>query len=298
MKAFRSFCIASLLMLLIILTGIPLHAQQTGNILGNGAVSHRGDGTGTFFAPAYSTWSAAIIQGNSASGAASITVFPQGGGNSGVVGLQDGSGIAIASIFATNVPIRINDANAETVTPTAVSIGQCPAGNLGVGSSSICATITATFSSTHGAAAQAVVFSGDGGIEEAINDAGAQGGGSVYFEADCGNVTLSTSGATTTTVNCQIPLFYVTMGGSALVKTTITTATAFSLGTTTTTTSFISGCANLTAGTNCLTTVGAPTKVAGATTALTPVLITSTGTPGAGAVHVKVWGYTPVQSLQ
>lgn len=297
MKAFRitSFCILSLFLVLFC---FPASAQQTGNILGNGNPTHRADGSGTFFAPAYSTWNASIISGNAASGSASITVMPLGGGASGIVTLQDGSGIPIASIFATNVPIRINDANSETVTPSAVSISQCPAGNLGVGSSNVCATITATFASTHGAASNPVVASGDGGIEEAVNDAAQNGGGNVYFEADCGNLTLNTGGVTTTTVNCQVPLYYISTGGSAVVKTTITTATAFSLGTTTTTTSFVNACASLTAGLNCLTTTQIPTKVAGATTALTPVLVTTTGTPAAGVVHAKVWGYTPVQSAQ
>jgi len=286
--------------LLLLAVAIPasLSAQQFGSVLGSATAIHRGDGVGTFFAPAYSTWQAIVIQGNSTTGAGtSIIVVPQGGGPGGTITLQDGSAIQLASIFNTSTPIRVQDANAETVTPTGVTIAACSPGFLGVGSSNICVTITGNFSNTHGASAY--VGSGDGGIEEAVADAGANGGGLVYWEADCGAVTLNTGGLTTTTTNCQVPLSFISMAGSAVVKTTITTATSFSLGTTTTTTAFVNGCTNLTAGLNCQQFQAAPTKVAGASLALTPILITAAGgTPGAGVVHVKAFGYSQVNSAQ
>jgi hypothetical protein len=243
-----------------------------------------------FNAPAYTTWTASIINGNSSTGSGtSITVAT----NSSGVLLGDGTILPMATVFNTATPIFVNDANSETVTPTGVTIGACPAGNVGVGSSTLCATITGNFANTHGASAQ--VISGDSGIEEAVTDAQNSGGGQVYFEINCGLVTLSTSGATTTTT-CNIPATYVAMGGSVHVTTTITTSASYSVGTASNTTKFISACTALTAGTNCYGFTTSPTVSTGTSVALTALLVTANATAGAGVIHLKVWGYVQAQS--
>jgi hypothetical protein len=50
----------------------------------------------------------------------------------------------------------------------------------------------------------------------------------------------------------------------------------------------------MTAGTTCLATQIAPTSL-GTTSALEAVVFSGTGTPGAGAIKARVWGWTPVQ---
>jgi hypothetical protein len=86
------------------------------------------------------------------------------------------------------VPITIdpqNSAVTETVTPTVVSLISPPNG-VNMNQAFKCANVTASFSFLHGASNNShQVISGDGGLQEAINDAasgagsgGAQGGGS------------------------------------------------------------------------------------------------------------------------
>jgi hypothetical protein len=270
------------------------YGQQNGNIVPLSASPLHRVGN-QFYAPGYSTWAASILIGNAASGSATIYVYDSGG--AGAVTLGDGTSLPFATVFNTATPIRINDANAETVTPSAVTVGACPPGFAGIGSSAICAAVTATFANTHGAGTLPVVASGDGGIEEAITDAQNNGGGSVYFEADCGIVTLSTSSTTTTTTNCQIPLNFVNLSASGRVTTTVTTSANWSVGITGSTTAFISTCTQLTAGQDAHSFLVSPTKVSG-TYALTAVLITTNANAGAGAIHVKVLGYSSVQSNQ
>lgn len=247
---------------------------------------------GVFQALAYNSWQAIILSGNAASGSQSIIVYP-GPGGAAAIEIADGTTLSLATVFNTNTPISINDANAEVVTPTAVSISTCPAGNLGVGSSSQCAVITATFANTHGQSA--LVTSGDFGIEEAITDAGNQGGGTVFWMVDTGIVTLSTGGATTTTTT-KIPTQLYGIGAAARITTTVTTATTWSVGSTTGGAAiFCSSNSTMTAGTTCIANQAAP-AVTGTTQALTTVLFTFTGTPGAGAIKARVWGFTPVQA--
>jgi hypothetical protein len=198
----------------------------------------------------------------------------------------------LTSVFNTSTPVAINDGNAETITPTGVSIGSCPAGNLGVGGTALCATLTATINNTHGQSAP--VNSGDLGIEEAITDAGAQGGGTVFWMVDTGIVTLSTSGLTTTTT-VKVPTNFYGIGAAARVTTTITVTASWAVGISGSTSAFCSANSTLTAGTTCLANQASPASV-GTTSALTAILITgATSNPGAGAVKVRVWGFTPVQ---
>ena len=92
---------------------------------------------------------------------------------SGVVALQDGSYI---SPLATNAPVVVGTgANADTVTPSAVSINTPTVYQ----SASLTAT---TFSHSHGTGDR--VSSGTVGLQEAINAASAAGGGVVIVDAD------------------------------------------------------------------------------------------------------------------
>ncbi|MGB2632391.1 MAG: hypothetical protein WAM58_00515 [Candidatus Acidiferrum sp.] len=244
---------------------------------------------GVFDSTKYNQWGAFILSGNTATGAQTITVCPA------IVALPDGRVIQpMAPANGVFVPLTIDaqsSAVVETVTPTAYSLigPQSGTGNVP------CAAITATFANLHSASyATTQVLSGDQGVQEAINDASNTGGGIVYWQADAGNVTLNNSGATTTT-GVSVPATFLAMGGSAYVKTTITTAASYSLGTSTTATAFLSSCTSLTAGLNCSQFVTGPGKVSGGT-GLTPLVITANATAGAGAVHVRAWGYTMAQS--
>lgn len=253
---------------------------------------------GDFFSAGYSTWGASIISGT-ASGSGSIVVLPYGYQSGGVV-LQDGAVIPLANIFTTNTPILINDANAETVTPTTVTIATCPAGALGVGGVATCVTLAATFSNAHGVSgAQPVVFSGDQGIVEAWTDAAANGGGLLHWTADTGIVTLNT-GSTTTTTTTKVPAVYISLAGSGRVTTTITTSTSWAVGTATNTTDFCTAQTTLTAGTTCnVVAATSPTARGTGGIALTAIVFTmGTGAPGAGAIKARVYGLTNVQASQ
>jgi hypothetical protein len=242
---------------------------------------------GIYYAPIYNTWRATIVSGNTGTGSGTSIVV------SAPTSLIDGYAVNPASVFNTNVPILVNDNNSETVTPTSVSIGSC--GAFGNAPSGTCATVTGTFNNTHGAGSALIVQSGDNGIEEALTDAGNFGGGLVFWQVDTGNVTLSTSGATTTTTT-KIPTQYINFGASAIVETTIATATNWAIGVASHTSAFCSANSTLTAGTTCIANQVAPT-VTGTTTALTALLITTTGSQTtAGVVKTRVWGYTPVQA--
>jgi len=241
---------------------------------------------GIYYSQAYSKWQATVFGGPYASGSATLIIYPA------YVTLPDGYAF---SPFSTSVPITVGlgTANQETETPSAVSVGPCPAG---MPATQPCASVTATWTYTHGQGD--LVNSGSQGIEDAIYDATNAGGGLVFFQVDCGPVTLSTSGATTTISACQVPKSYLSMGGSAYVETTVTTATSYSLGISGSTTSFINACTSLTAGTHCeaFAAKASPVNSTVATYVLTPLLITASTTAGAGVVHVRAWGYTPAQS--
>jgi hypothetical protein len=243
-----------------------------------------------YFSYGYTTWTSSIISGNTSTGAGtSIIVAAQSNG----VTLADGTVLPLATVFNTNTPIYVNDANAEVVTPTGVSISTCPAGNLGVGGSGTnCATITGNFANTHGQSAP--VVSGDQGIFEAITDAGNAGGGLVYWVADTGIVTLSTSGLTTTTTT-KVPTNFLSMGSTARVTTTITTSANWAVGVSGSTAAFCTANSTLTAGTTCIANMNSPATV-GTSQALTAILFTAgTSNAGAGAIKARVWGFSAVQ---
>ena len=158
--------------------GIPAFSQQIPTYGNPSALSHVG---GTFYAAAFNTYVGRVLSGNSSTGSGTsitVTVPPA---------LADGTPIAAQNLWpsgtaptASLTPIFVNDGNAETVTPTSTSFAACPAGNLGVGGSPTCVTITGTFNNTHGQGA--AVQSGTFGLQEAINQASIAGGGTVVVD--------------------------------------------------------------------------------------------------------------------
>ena len=235
---------------------------------------------GFYNAMAYSTWQARIFSGPVAAASPATLTMTYA-----TVTLPDGRTVVP---FSVGEIVNVGTgATQEAVTLTAVN-------NCYVGAPQGTCTISGNTSNAHGQGE--VVTSGSAGILEAFYDAANNGGGSVYWEVDCGPVTLNTGGVTTTVSNCKVPQYFTNFGGSALVKTTITVATSFSLGIASATGAFISGCTSLTAGLNCSQFQVTPTKVATGT-GLGAILITAAGgTPGAGVVRVKAWGWTAVQS--
>lgn len=259
-------------------------------------------GLGFFDSTQYSKWGASIIAGNSATGSQTITVCPA------LQATPDGRIFnpffeAVNNGFA---PITIDPQSSsisETVTPTAVSLVPAPVTFPGGNPAAQCENITASFSNLHGASlAPNQVISGDLGMLEAINDASFNGGGMVYFVGDTGALTLSTSGATTTSP-VSIPASFYTGGASCRVITTITTATSWSLGVSGTTTAFLNTSTQLTAGnTSQMTFLGTAGTKVGTTVvpgaSLTPLIVTASAAVGAGAVHCKAWGWVPAQPAQ
>ena len=282
-----------LALLALTLTGIAVAQAPSIAFLGQKAGGLQHAEGGIYYAPGYATWQGTVISGNAATGSQAIIVTCNSGGAVGVCQLADGYSAPLTAMFNTNTPITLLDANAETVTPSAVSgPSPCPAGFIGVGAATQCMTVTATFSNTHGASAP--VVSGDAGIEEAITDVGASGGGVVFWEVDTGIVTLSTSGLTTTTTT-KVPTNFYNFGAAGRVTTTITVTASWAVGISGATGIFCSADSTLTAGTTCLANQASPAST-GTTSALTAILITgATSNPGAGAVKARVWGYTPVQ---
>lgn len=272
----------------------PAKAQQLGPGPQNNSSPLHLMGASMYYAPAYNTYSAAVLNTLSGTGSQTYIVGPP-------TSLRDGTSFAYnpAVLFNTNVPLTFGDANSEIVTPTAVSIGPCPTSVTTGGPSggAICVSITATFSNAHGQGTR--VFSGDNGIMEAVTDAGNNGGGFVYWVVDTGIVTLNT-GSTTTTTTTKVPSTYISMTGAGRVTTTITTSTSWAVGTAANTTDFCTAQTTLTAGTVCnVVALTSPTYRGTGAISLTAIVFTmGTSAPGAGAIKARVWGYTPVQSSQ
>ena len=179
----------------------------------------------------------------------------------------------------------------DTVTISAVS--GCTPGVALPGTTPTCAITATSFSNSHYGSEP--ITSADSGIWEAMNYASEAGGGQVHFLVDCGQITLSLTGLTTTS-GCEVPKQFYSSGASAYVATAITGSTAWLVGISGTTNAFCSSNSTLTAGTTCIANMEAPALV-GSTEGVTPLLITATvANATAGVVHVKVWGDIPVQS--
>lgn len=154
------------------ISDLPMKAQQIpGNASGLSHVA------GLYYASAFSTWHSTILSGNATTGAVSIVVSPP-------TAMQDGTNLPVQlawnSVYLT-APY-ISDANAETATAmTGITFAACPAGNLGIGGSPTCATLSGTFANTHGQSA--LVYDGTFGLTTAAAVAAANGGGQVVVDA-------------------------------------------------------------------------------------------------------------------
>jgi hypothetical protein len=209
-----------------------------------------------YFSQDYARWTGQIVSGNSATGSQTVLVYSSG--------VFPGNYVAGVNPFSTAIPVQFYG---EILTPSAVSCGVSRPAGLAAPAGGFLCNVTATFANLHGSGE--ILFSGDAGIEEAISDAGNQGGGLVYWVADTGTVTLTTSGLTTTTTTL-IPTTFYNLGASAIVKTTITTSANWAVGISGATAIFCSANATKTAGTTCLANQVAPATT-GTTQALTAV---------------------------
>lgn len=137
-------------------------------------------------------WHARVISGNSSTGSGTIIIAGAGGGAGGAT-LPNGRTLSFNQIFSTLTPVIVDfgQVNAEYVTPTAVSVANCPGGS--VGANVQCATITATFANTHGNSAD--VIDGTFGIQSAVNAAAGTGGWVVIDGAWTAQFTTGPTGA-------------------------------------------------------------------------------------------------------
>jgi|SRR6185503_588483 len=244
--------------------------------------------SGIFYSPNYNYGNVSTVPpmvvsiGTSASGAGSVTL------TYGYFTTPDGRVVAPFQNITANglsLPaITIDSGSAqETVTPSSVSCATPSVINTCV--------VTATFSNAHPAGAR--VFSGDQGIQEAINDAALTGGGAVYWIIDPGIVTLATGSANTNLGSVNIPTRSTVMGATAKVTTTIATcAGGWSLGFSTGT-EFTAANTTLTAGTTTDSSTLVP-AVAFNAAATVPIAHCTTSNASAGAIHARVWGYKQV----
>lgn len=269
----------ALAFLLVILSAGILCAQQTPVPTPNVALSFS---DGTFYAPNFGKWQLQLAAPITATGSVAFLV------NAGTVVTPDG--ITFVP-FAVNekISIGLGVGVQEIVTVTGVS--GCNAAAV-VGNPAVC-TVTATVANLHSTGEP--INSADSGTMEAVAYASNTGGGQVYFLVDCGQITLNTGGLTTTST-CFVPNQFYNSGGAARVTTTITVTASWAVGIVNNTSTFTTANSTLTAGTTSFANTGTPAValVTGATAAnLTAVLITGvTSNPGAGVVHVKVWGTT------
>jgi hypothetical protein len=148
--------------------------------------------SGIFYAPTYNTWTAKVQGGPYAAGTVTVAVA------SSIVTLSDGYQF---SPWSTSNPVNIGQgATLETLTPSAVSTGACPQGGGGQG---VCELLTLATSFTHGQGDN--VTSGSGGLNEAINDANANGGGVVAID-NLFQSNFSTTASANTTILAS-PIF-------------------------------------------------------------------------------------------
>lgn len=269
--------ISGLFLALVLASVVPAMGQEKGNA----SLSHVG---GVFVSNVYAKATPNVVFAGPVASASPATlqlVSP-------TVTLPDGR--TLVPYYVGEVVTVGTGASAENVTLTAVSgcyLGAAPGS----------CQISGNTSNAHGVGDK--VTSGTNGVGEAVNDAGNQGGGLVYWENDGGTVTLSTTGATTTVCTACIPVNGIVLGVVARVTTTITTCTGgWELGDGTTATRFTAANTTLTAGTvsaaNLQTTSGVASTTTGMlniTSAKNIVNTCVTANAGAGAVHVKAFGY-------
>jgi hypothetical protein len=266
------------LVALLALSGVAA-AQGNPNTNGQSTLTHVG---GWYVAQNYNYWALQINNASSVPAASPATFVLRQGSYS----LPDGRVLVpyvgeIVNVGAGSVE--------EAVTLTAVSgcYQNAPVDSC---------TISGNTSNAHGRGE--LVTSGTGGIGEAAADAANVSGGDVFFQLDCGPVTMNTGGVTTTisTGPCaNIPKTFINLGASVYVTTTVTTTASYSLGIASATTAFVTSCTALTAGTTCSQFVQAPAKTAQGA-GFGNLLVTANAASGAGVIHPVVWGYIGVQT--
>lgn len=275
-------------LLSVLLLPAALAAQQTGTVAPPTQDSYN---NGVYYAPNFGQWAVKLA---STITSGSTTVFTVDRGT-----VQTPDGIVFVP-FRANEKISLGSGTVGEIV-TISSISGCNVSALS-GTFPQC-TITLSGTTTNSHFSSELVTSADSGIMEAIGYAeatvGAAGtaGAQVYFNVDCGIITLNTGGATTTST-CFVPNQFYNQGAAARVSTTITTATTWQLGVLGFLTSFTASNSTMAAGTTAFTTQGAYALnlATGATSpGLVAVLVTCTGTPAAGALKTKVWGYVAVQ---
>jgi hypothetical protein len=272
-----SVLLAGLALALVFGLSAPIaQAQGNPNTQGQSTLTHVG---GVYVARNYSFWSMQINNPNSVPAASPASFILRQGSFT----MPDGR---VMIPFVGEIVNIGAGTTQELVTLTAVSgcFQNAPVDSCSISGNTV---------NAHGRGDQ--ITSGTNGIGEALGDAANNGGGSVYWEVDCGVGTVISGGATTTIATCKAPQAFTNFGSSVFVNTTVTTATSYSVGIVGAATAFVTSCTALTAGTNCSQFVSAPGKTA-IGSGFASVLITPSTTPGAGAIHVKVWGWTAAQS--
>lgn len=242
------------------------------------------------------TSSTAVGNGASATGAS-------GGSNDSAFGygavVNGGSGGANTALGATS---SLNNANCVGSTVVGYGASGIDANQVAVGAFANCGAFTGSIAIGRTAANTAnnqLIFGSASvaPITQAIFNTGANGQTSeVSMLSE--NLVLSTSGTTTDTT-MQLPAGAIILAVTARVTTTITTATDWSVGDPTTAARFISAQTTLTSG---FTKVGlnqmqgsVSTDAAGPVqTTAASVRVTTTGTPGAGAIRLTIHYYMPV----
>lgn len=275
-KVLSAVALAALLAALAVFYGPSIRAQLAGG------PSSQSYAAGVYYSPNYS-WRGFTETSVAAGAGQTVILGPD------LITLPDGRQVhQFGAADNQLLPVAFDiGANNETVTPTAVSVVSCPtAGDFAPPAQ--CVSFTGTFSNAHGL--HTFIGSSSQGISEAINDAGSNGGGLVFWQIDPGIVTLSTSGANTNAGSINIPTRSVVMSATARVTTTIgTCAGGWSLGFTSGT-EFSAANTTLTAGTTTdSSTLTLPAIMSGAATP--PIIHCTTSNASAGAVHPKFAGY-------
>lgn len=131
---------------------------------------------------------------------------------------------------------------------------------------------------------------GTGGGTLSVPGTGSTNGQMMQIDAASELLTLSTSGTTTDTAANLLPANSIILSVDCRVTTTITTATNWSVGDATTAARFSAANSTLTSGTTSvgITQHGATGAASSLQTAASKVRITTTGTPGAGAIRITV----------
>lgn len=242
---------------------------------------------GVYYAKNFSKWSVPVGAAIAASGTSLQAAFA-------VATTPDG---ITFSPFNAKEKISIGAGSTQEIA-TISSVSNCNSGALALPGQPVVCTITLSSGVSNAHSIGEPITSADNGIIEAVSYAQQTGGGNVFFLVDCGVITLSTSGLTTTST-CFVPNVFYNGGAAGRVTTTITTSASWAVGISNATSAFCTANSTLTAGTTCIANQGAiALSAVSSPTAndLTAVLITAgTSNAGAGKVHVKVWGWTPAQ---